>query len=305
MIIATQLVVRYGLIKPMIENEYRVMDITLELQFPLLQFIFLILATVLICASGYIINDYFDVNSDMVNKPHKVIVGKFISRRTAMTLHWVFNIVGVILGGIASYSVGYLNFTLLFVFIAGLLWFYSTTFSKEPFVGNIIVSLLVAFVPLIVAIYELLPLNFMYKNILNSLFLSFEQLLFWSLGYAIFAFLLSLIREMVKDVEDLEGDAAYGRNTIPIAYGVKIAKYVTTSIFAVTLIALVWVQLAYVQETVSGIFIFAAIILPLLVAGFLFLRADSSKEYHTVSLLLKLIMVMGLIFIPLKNYVFI
>jgi len=304
MIIATMLIVRYALLEPMLHNEYRFMDVTLRLQLPLIQFVFLVFATLFLTASGYIINDYFDVNADMVNKPDKVIIGKHISRRLAMLLHWVFNILGVVLGGIVSYHIGFFNFTLIFVFIAGLLWFYSTTFSKEPFIGNILVSILVALVPLIEAVYELIPLNFMYKNILNSLYLSFEQLLFWSLGYSIFAFLVSLVREMVKDIEDLEGDSAYGRNTIPIAYGIKAAKYITTAVFGISIFALIFVNIAFIDQSASQLYIYIGILLPLAVSTFLFIKADSPKQYHLVSTLLKIVMIMGLLLLICKSFLF-
>ena len=304
MIIVTMFIVRYGLILPMLKYNYTILQVTLELQLPFIQFVLLVLATVFLSASGYIINDYFDVNADMMNKPDSVIIGKYIHRRIGMALHWIFNILGVICGGIVSFSIGFPQFTMIFIFIAGLLWFYSTAFSKEPFIGNIIIAALVALVPLIAAIYDLLPLNFMYKNILYAKYVSFEGMLFWSLGYSLFAFLITLIREMVKDIEDLEGDAAYGRNTIPIAYGIKTAKYITFSIYVITIIALIFVHIAYLENVFSMLYLYLGIIIPLFISSIFFIRADSAKSFHRVSTFLKFIMIFGLTYIVSKNLFF-
>ena len=239
-----------------------------------------------------------------MNKPDKVIIGKYIHRRFAMFLHWFLNIVGVICGGIASYAIGFPHFVMIFVFIAGLLWFYSTTFSREPLIGNILIAVLVALVPLITAVYELLPLNFMYKHILNSMYVSFEGMLFWSLGYALFAFLLTLIREMVKDIEDLEGDAAYGRNTIPIAFGIEWARYITISVFVVTIGALLFVLFAYLQQGFAQLYMIIGIIIPLILTLILFIVSNSAQTYNRVSTLLKIIMILGLLYIISKNILF-
>lgn len=303
-IVATMFVIRYGLLLPMLQQDYAILQVQLELQFSFFNFILLVLATVSLSASGYIINDYFDVNADMMNKPDKVVIGAHINRRTAMVLHWFLNIVGVVLGGIASFAIGYPHFVMIFIFVAGLLWFYSTSFSKEPLLGNVIVAVLVALVPLIAAIYELLPLNFMYKHILNSMYVSFEGMLFWSLGYSLFAFLLTLVREMVKDIEDLEGDAAYGRNTLPIAFGIVPAKYITASMFIVTIGALLFVLFAYLHTGYAQLYMAVGILLPLVITLVLFVMAQTAQAYHRVSTFLKIIMILGLLYVVSKNLLF-
>ncbi len=301
-IVFTMCVVRYGIVYPMAALTPLGNVVSVELQFPLLFFILLVIATVSISAAGYIINDYFDVNADMMNKPEKVIIGKTIIRRKAMILHWIFNIVGIACGTIASIAIGYSYFSLIFVFIAGLLWFYSTTFSKEPFIGNVIVALLVAIVPLIAAVYELLPLNFMYKNILAARFQSFAPILMWCFGFSVFAFLYSLIREIVKDIEDLEGDAAYGRNTLPIAFGVRITKTIVLGMYAISLVALTVVLALYVSELFSYLYISLVLLVPTLFSTFMFYKAQTAGEYHKVSTGLKVILVLGLLYVVLRNF---
>ncbi|MDR2962480.1 MAG: geranylgeranylglycerol-phosphate geranylgeranyltransferase [Bacteroidales bacterium] len=301
-IVLTMLVVRYGIVLPMAAHTLPASHLIVELQFPLLAFILLVAATVCISAAGYIINDYFDISADMLNRPEKVIVGKTISRRKAILLHWIFNIVGVACGTIASIAIGHLYFSLIFVFIAGLLWFYSTTFSKEPFLGNVVIALLVALVPLIAAVYELLPLNFMYQRILIGRFQSFEPILLWCFGFSVFAFLYTLIREIVKDIEDLEGDAAYGRNTIPIAFGIKITKIIVLGMFIIAVFALIVVQFLYVAEAFSYLYISLVLTLPTIISAWLFHKAQSAREYHIVSTSLKLILIAGLLFVVLRNF---
>lgn len=304
MIIATMLVIRYGLIEPMLTQDYASLPAALELQLPFGYFLCLVAATVLLSASGYIINDYFDVNIDMLNKPDKVIIGKYIKRRKALFFHWTFSIIGVIFGAIASVKIGFSQFTMIFVFISGLLWFYSTTFSKDPIIGNVIIAFLVALVPLITAVYELLPLNFMYKQILLSTFVSFEAMLFWSFGYAVFAFLLTLIREMIKDLEDLEGDKTYGRNTIPIAFGIRIAKIVVVAVSIVTLGVMLFVMVSYLQSASAQWYMLIGIIAPFLLTIILSITAKSSLQYARISAILKYIMLGGLLFLVAKNILF-
>ena len=128
-IIATMLIIRYALI-----------GVFMPFQLSTVGFVLLVVATVCLSAAGYIINDYFDVNADMMNRPDKVIIGKSINRRNAMIFHWIFNIVGCVCGALVSLGIGLPKYSFIFLFIAGVLWFYSTTFSREPIVGNIVVD---------------------------------------------------------------------------------------------------------------------------------------------------------------------
>lgn len=285
-IVATMLVVRYALI-----------GLFMPLQLSFVGFSLLMLATVCISAAGYIINDYFDVNADMMNKPDKVIIGKSINRRNAMIMHWCFNIVGCICGGLVSFGIGRPNFTFVFIFIAGILWFYSTTFSKEPVLGNVVVALLVAVVPLIEVLYEMLPLLALPLNALSDMHIRFEEILVWSLGYAIFAFLLTLQREMVKDIEDVEGDRTYGRNTLPIAMGIQTARYCTIGVSVVVLIALAYAQICKLHDVYSLLFLNIGVTTPLLYAFVVLLKAKSVENYTRISLVLKIVMVLGLVYL--------
>ena len=286
-IIATMLIIRYALI-----------GVFMPFQLSTVGFVLLVVATVCLSAAGYIINDYFDVNADMMNKPDKVIIGKSINRRNAMIFHWIFNIVGCVCGALVSFGIGLPKYSFIFLFIAGVLWFYSTTFSKEPVLGNVVIALLVASVPIIEILYEMLPLLSLPMDILQQLHIRFEELFVWGLGYTLFAFLLTLQREMVKDIEDLEGDRTYGRNTLPIAFGLKAARICTFGVSVVVIAGIVVSQVCKLSDTFSLIFINVCITLPLLYGLYVFVKADSSEEYAKVSFILKLVMSMGLLYLP-------
>ena len=286
-IIATMIIIRYALI-----------GVFMPFQLSTVGFVLLVVATVCLSAAGYIINDYFDVNADMMNRPDKVIIGKSINRRNAMIFHWIFNIVGCVCGALVSFGIGLPKYSFIFLFIAGVLWFYSTTFSKEPVLGNVVIALLVASVPIIEILFEMLPLLSLPMDILQQLHIRFEELFVWGLGYTLFAFLLTLQREMVKDIEDLEGDRTYGRNTLPIAFGLKAARICTFGVSVVVIAGIVVSQICKLSDTFSLIFINVCITLPLLYGLFVFVKADSSEEYAKVSFILKLVMSMGLLYLP-------
>ena len=159
------------------------------------------LSTVCIAAAGYIINDYFDIKIDIVNKPERVVVGRYLKRRWAMGAHQVLNVLGAALGLLVSHWVFLVN-----VVSITMLWFYSERYKRAPFIGNLIVSLLTGFTLLILTIRY--PEN--------------RQLVFI---YAVFSFFISLIREIIKDMEDIRGDEAHGCRTLPIIWGIRRTKH--------------------------------------------------------------------------------
>ncbi len=162
----------------------------------------LILATLLITAAGYMINDYYDVKIDYVNRPNEVIVGKGIKRRVVIFLHTIFNFTGIGLGVLVAPRIAIVNFVAAF-----LLWLYSNRLKREPFIGNLTVAFLTGLSVYLVAFY--------YQK--NELLV---------LTYAIFAFFLNLIREILKDIEDRNGDRKHGCRTLPIVIGFRKTKQV-------------------------------------------------------------------------------
>jgi len=298
-IILTQYLMRWSIIKPILEAY------EFKLQFSELNFFFLVMATVFITAAGYVINDYFDTKTDMVNRPETVIIGKLMNRRAAILLHIFLNTIGIGLGAYISFYIGIPLLTLVFIFITGLLWFYSTTYKRQFLIGNVIVALLTAIVPLMVILFEIPLLNEEYGLLLKELKSDFTHLILWVGAFALFAFLLTLIREIIKDVEDYEGDSVYGRQTLPIVLGVLNTKIIIITFILTTLFSLVYIYFRFLNDIITLVYFALFLILPLLFLLYKTIIAENKKDYHRASNLAKIIMLAGIFYSLLANYIII
>lgn len=274
-----------------------------KLQFSELNFFFLVMATVFITAAGYVINDYFDTKTDLVNKPEKVILGRLLNRRWAIILHLVFNTIGIGLGAYISFYIGLPILTLVFGLITGILWFYSTTYKRQFLIGNITVALLTALVPLMVILFEIPLLNKEYGLLLKEMHINFKHIIMWVGMFAVFAFLLTLIREIIKDIEDFEGDQAFGRNTLPIVMGVANTKSVVITILALTMGLLLYLYLTFLNDTITLIYFIVFLFVPLLLLCFMLITAQQKSDYRRASNLSKLIMLAGIFYAIVANYI--
>lgn len=258
-----------------------------------LSFFLLSLSTVLIAAAGYIINDYFDINIDIINKPDKMVLDKIINRRWAMAWHTIFNMAGVSIGFIVAWRIGqiYLGFTQ--VFCSLLLWFYSTSFKRQVLIGNVMISLLTALAVVVVGFYE------------KQIYESFEAImspvgrkLIQIIGvYALFAFMISLVREIVKDLEDMIGDSKDGCRTIPIVWGVLPAKRLCYGLLLAlqVLILLTELRIALVGWYAAIIYLLVLVQLPCLYIYLQLKKAHLPEHYHKVSSMVKVIMLTGIL----------
>ena len=193
-------------------------------------FILLALSIILITAAGYIVNDIYDIKADEINKQHKVFIGVLISKKTAWISYYLFNFIGLVLGGYLSLLFNNPFGFYIFIISPILLFFYSTHMKRLLFVGNIIVSLLIALSILIIPVFELNSTTIHPKDsFLNSLNLAKP---FWIVvSYSFFAFLATLIREIIKDIEDVDGDLKLNAKTLPIVIGRKRASRVAFLFF--------------------------------------------------------------------------
>ena len=256
----------------------------------------LVSTSLLIAAGGYVINDYFDVNIDRINKPGRLIIDRHFSRRTGIWMHAVLTSVGLFISAYLSYRLQ--NPLILFGNAAAsiLLWVYSTTYKRKMLLGNIIVSALTAWVVLVVLIAEL-PLD--WQQNLNgdaSLGFSVARLIRIALLYAGFAFMLSLIREVVKDMEDIAGDRDDGCRTLPIRFGMNAAR-VFAGNWLVMLCVLVVITLIYVLQFrwyLFSIYLAFPVIFMMVVAFLRLFRARDTNDYHKLSSYLKWIMLAGI-----------
>ena len=299
-VILTMALMRYAVIAPLIGkigvilNNGNGEEIPMTLQFPWYYFILLVTATVLITAGGYVINDYFDIKTDLINKG-KVIVGTKIPRRKAMMWNNIFNISGVATGFYISWKAGYLMLGALFLIASGLLYFYSASYKRQFLIGNVIVALLISMVPLLVVFYEWPALYRFYT--LNAISLpGINFIFYWVSGFALFAFLTTLTREIIKDIEDFEGDIAYGRNTIPVVIGVLSAKVVSICLVILTISLLYLVWYFFINDIITLIYLSVAIVLPLLFVIYKVVVSNNRKQLHNASRFMKIVMLTGIFY---------
>ncbi len=264
----------------------------LKLIFPTLDFILLVTATVLIAAAGYIINDYFDVETDRLNQKDPVI-GYYLSSNLAIVLYAVFSLIGLAIGAYISVKIGHSSFTLIFFIAASLLWFYSSSFKQSFLLGNLIVAFLAALVPLLLLVYDLLPAMNYYVPEIKVMNININIPALWMVGYASFAFVFTLVREIVKDLEDAAGDASQGYRTMAIVLGTRYTKIVITSLLTLSIIVLIWIFVKYLNVALSLIYLAVFLILPVIITIFLVIRARDKKHFHFISTLLKIIMFLG------------
>jgi 4-hydroxybenzoate polyprenyltransferase len=287
LLIFMQLLFRYGFLK--------LQDISLALND--LQFSILILSTVCIAAAGYIINNIFDKETDVINNK-AVIVGTDISEATAYNLYIALNFIGVGGGFYLSNVIEKPGFSLLFIIVSGTLYLYASSFKQSLFIGNIIVSLLIAVSVIIVGLFDLYPM--ITPNTQVQLGILFKILL----DYALFAFLINLIREIVKDLEDVKGDYNLGMNTLPIALGVaRTSKIVLIATALITMYFFYYIYKYYFNNDLylSTLYSLLTVIAPLILFCIKLLSAKTSSDFKSLSLLLKFILFFGIVSIAVNT----
>ena len=294
----TQYMVRWCLIYPILQSQSHYYTLVLTN----FQFFLLVLSTVMIAAGGYIINDYFDIKIDKVNKPEHIVIGKGVKRRVAMGAHTVISILGVAIGLYVSFSIGFWKLVFIHFIWATGLWFYSTTFKRKFLIGNLFIAFFIALVPLVVGIYELILCYKVYFQIDETI--NLNVIWKWVLGVTFFAFITTLLREILKDIEDYEGDKEYGCNTMPIVIGVPASKVVVVMITLATMVCLAYLQ--YLQTSIKdlvGFYYFAfALQLPFALLIFMTVAAKTKKAFHNAGNLAKLIMLSGVCYLLVFAY---
>jgi 4-hydroxybenzoate polyprenyltransferase len=233
-------------------------------------FLFLLcLSTVLTAAAGYVINDYYDIKIDYLNKPERVIIGKEFKRREAIIVHLIISLAGIIIGFIVGWIIG-----VTVLLSAFLLWIYSNKLKRMPFLGNLTIGILTA--------ASLIIVNFYYKE--NSSLV---------IAYSFFAFFITLIREILKDIEDLKGDQTFGCKTIPILWGIRKTKML---ILLLVLIFVIFFTVFILPLDITSLYFYLLMIALVLI---FFIRklvlADTRVEFKELSRLAKLLMILGIL----------
>lgn len=258
----------------------------------LLQFILLVIASVFIAAGGYIINDYFDIDIDRVNKPERMVVGKTISRRTALAWHFGLSSLGIFITAIAVNAFDRWYLVIANILAVSLLWFYSARFKRDVLIGNIIISLLTAWTIMIIFLSK-----FSFVDAFSNATLEQLKLFRFAVLYSGFAFMINLVREAIKDMEDVAGDAKYGCRTMPIVWGVNATK-IYTAVWLTILIGMLIIIQVYVMQFGwwwAVLYCFILVIVPLFVLFNKLLKAKSISDYSYLSSLTKWIMLGGIL----------
>jgi 4-hydroxybenzoate polyprenyltransferase len=277
----------------------------------------LILSTVLIAASGNIINDYFDVKADRVNKPNRLIIDKYIKRRWAMMFHWIFSSVGFIIALAIGYHLHNVWVPMIAFLSINLLWFYSAYYKRRPLIGNVIVALLIGVLPIYVMVYNWPLISVPIENNDVTRLIVTDYFIDVILIVSSLAFLQNLIRELTKDIQDVRGDLKLGAKTFPIKYGIKKTKWLITLIGLLTIILsaffyiYIWnfdfnmqgatmgngINLEEISSFDVGNFSIMLIssLITFLISLFLVLFFNKSKTYKIASVLLKFAMLFGLL----------
>ncbi len=288
MIALVQVLIKYALFEPF----------AIDTSLSTIEFIFLVIATMCIAAGGNIINDIQDVAIDKINKPGKVLIGKKITEQTAYNYYLILNVIGVGLGFYLANSIGKPGFAALFIVFSALLYLYATYLKSIVLVGNIVISILVAMSIIIVGLFELFPAITETNRVAQSTLFSIL------LDYALFAFLMTLLRELVKDVEDIDGDKNGGLQTLPILLGRKRTVKIILGLAILVIILIVYYLYTYMyQQQTAMLYFLVFVVGPLLYFCIQLLSATKKEDFSYLSGVLKFIMLLGILSMLLYPFI--
>lgn len=288
LLVFMQLIFRYGFLK------YEAIYLFLNH----FQYGLLVLSTVMIAAAGYIINDIMDQETDSENRPFNMVIGKGISEAMAYNIYFALNVTGVGIGFYLSNTIQKPTFAGIFIIIVTLLYLYATTFKRMLLIGNLIVALLLSISILIIGVYDLLPLTF--ESNQKEMGVYFSLLL----DYALFAFIINFIREIVKDMEDVNGDYNQGMNTLPIVLGVGRTAKVVFGLGVIATLILLWYINTYLMENnlyYAVIYALLFVVGPMIFFVIKMWNAKSKKNFHLLSSVLKWVIFFGILSILVIN----
>ncbi len=265
-----------------------------------MDFFLLVFSTTLIAAAGNIINDYFDRKADRINKPEKLIIGKFVKRRIAILTHTLINLVAFLIAGYLSWKLETFGYVFIHLMSINMLWFYSMYFKRKFLIGNVMIAGLTAMVPILVGFYYDQSISSGALEVGNFndglTFISVKiMILVVSIALGGFAFIINLGREIIKDMEDIPGDEILKARTIPIVLGISSTRWIVTVILSFALILTTLLILMFpTVGTLGFLSLFAAGILVIVAIITIFL-GDTKKHYKLANTWLKLAMIAGLL----------
>lgn len=289
-ILLTQVLFRFFVV----ETYFRLSTVSSGLDYP--EFFVLVLATLCIAAGGYVVNDLFDTKTDKVNKPEKIISGVIISRKALKIYYAGLTLTGIALGITLSLRVEFFSLGLIFPAVAIMLWLYSSEYQKTVLIGNLMIAFMSGLVVIILWLFEFFALRaqpLLYAEAAQTL----SRLGLIAGAYAVFAFLVTLIREIVKDIEDMEGDGMSEYRTLPLVFGKPAAKRITIIITILTIGLLAFFQLVLFRTGLQMVFWYLMIAVQPLLLFLLYytVQAKVREDFHFVSNVSKIIMLAGIL----------
>lgn len=257
-------------------------------------------AVVCIAAGGYVINDYFDIKIDRINRPERLIVSNTVTKTQAMWTFRVLTAVGIIMGLTLAWLVHSSSLALIFVLVPGLLWFYSASYKRQFLVGNLIVSLAASITPMVVAITNVAILELRFPDLLEYTTLV-HDLYAWIGGFALFAFLTTLVREIIKDLQDMPGDRELECHSLPVVIGTKPTKIVVTVLTLIIMALVLYLNFAVVPfphafTDLSTRFALYGLAVPMACSLWLVWAARIESDYRMPQLVWKFIMFIGVMY---------
>lgn len=274
----TLLLVRYTIVQPILGLSSITSSISGNM------YLLMIISTLFIAAGGYIINDYHDTGIDQINKPGKNQIGITLSKKSSLIIYFILTVSGLAGSFIFGHLTGMRYAVFIFLLSTGLLYFYSTSYKKMFLVGNLTISFLAGLSIFLSILFD--------KHALAS-----ESVLTLVAAYAIFGFIVTMIREIIKDCEDAEGDYAFNSNTLPLAIGVNFARVISSLLTILTFGSILYIQIIQSQweSPLSFGYVLVFIQIPILILSIRCFLAKNSKQDHQNSTLAKIIMVTGIL----------
>ncbi len=281
----TQLILHYCIYLPNIEKA----------SLSPLQFFLLVLCTLTIAAGGYLINDIYDYKADIINKPHKTWVGQQLTVHASWFYYFFLLVSGLLIAAYLAWATENLPLLTLYPGACFILWWYAFRLKKAGLSGNLVVAGMTAFVCIILVIAE--------RRYLLSV--EYHKVLVLFSGFSWFSFVINLVREWVKDIEDMEGDMLINSFSLPIMQGIDFVKNLIAVCLGITILSLVifnvWFPHSFHQKIFSIVFVIA----PIVKVAIQIQKSRDRDAYHKSANALKLILLLGLIYLLMFSPLFV
>jgi len=297
MIALVQSLLRWCIMSPIMKSK------GFELQTSNFDFCLLVLSTMLLAAAGYVINDYFDRKTDLINQPGSVLIWKTFSGRFAIAMHSLLNTLAVITGIVLVIKVGLYKLSIIYLIVPAVLLFYSAYYKRRFLSGNLIIALFIALIPMMVALFEAPLLRKEYRESIFTINYELNHVFFWIAGYSFFAFLMALVYMIIKDIEHYQGDVECGRKTLPAVLGINITRIIVVALSLIIFFSSAYIVYKSLNDEVSILYFLAAIVLPMIFMIIFLMRSYSPEDFRRAGIAARIILIAGIFYILVAGYI--